>query len=34
VLWTQIAVNGMSQDYSWKHSAEMYCEVYRRVRGA
>ena len=31
VLWTQLALNGMSQDYSWKHSAEMYCEVYRRV---
>jgi len=33
LLWTQLALNGMSQDYSWKHSAEMYCEVYRRVRG-
>jgi len=33
LLWTQLAINGMTQDYSWKHSAEMYCEVYRRVRG-
>jgi len=31
VLWTQIALNGMKQDWSWKHSAEMYCEVYRRA---
>ena len=31
MLWTQLALNGMSQDFSWKHSAEMYCEVYRRV---
>ena len=31
VLWTQLALNGMRQDWSWKHSAEMYCEVYRRA---
>ena len=31
-LWTRLALNGMSHDFSWKHSAEMYCEVYRRVR--
>ena len=31
-LWTQLALNGMRQDYSWKHSAELYAEVYRAVR--
>src|ERR1051325_4547972 len=31
-LWTQLALNGMRQDYSWKHSAESYVEVYRAVR--
>ena len=32
LLWTQLALNGMRQDYSWKHSAELYTEVYRAVR--
>ncbi len=31
-LWTRIARNGMAQDYSWHHSAELYAEVYRTVR--
>jgi starch synthase len=31
-LWTQIARNGMAQDYSWKHSAEIYTDVYRAIR--
>jgi starch synthase len=28
-LWTRLALNGMSHDFSWKHSAEVYCAVYR-----
>ena len=31
-LWTQLALNGMRQDFSWKHSAELYTDVYRAVR--
>ncbi len=31
-LWTRLALNGMRQDFSWKHSAELYVEVYRAVR--
>jgi starch synthase len=31
-LWTQLVRNGMRQDFSWKHSAELYAEVYRAVR--
>jgi starch synthase len=31
-LWTRLALNGMRQDFSWKHSAERYVEVYRAVR--
>jgi starch synthase len=31
-LWTRIARNGMAQDYSWHHSAQLYAEVYRKVR--
>jgi starch synthase len=31
-LWTELAQNGMRQDYSWKHSAEIYVEVYRAAR--
>lgn len=31
-LWTQLVLNGMRQDFSWKHSAELYTEVYRAVR--
>jgi starch synthase len=31
-LWTRIARNGMAQDYSWRHSAELYVDVYRKVR--
>ncbi len=32
MLWTQIARDGMAQDYSWKHSAYLYDDVYRAVR--
>src|SRR5436190_1800044 len=31
-LWTQLALNGMRQDFSWKHSAELYVGVYNAVR--
>ena len=31
-LWTRIMRNGMLQDYSWHHSAELYMQVYHRVR--
>lgn len=30
-LWTQIAVNGMRQDFSWQASAEKYIDLYERV---
>lgn len=32
LLWTHLAQNGMRQDYSWRHSAEMYVDVYRAAR--
>jgi starch synthase len=31
-LWTRLALNGMRQDYSWKHSALLYDVAYRRAR--
>lgn len=31
-LWTQLIRNGMTQDFSWKHSAELYQDVYHRTR--
>lgn len=31
-LWTNLIRNGMTQDWSWQHSAEMYLDVYHRTR--
>jgi len=31
-LWTQIVRNGMLQDFSWRHSAELYDIAYRHAR--
>ena len=31
-LWTQIATNGMRQDFSWWRSAERYIDAYEHVR--
>jgi starch synthase len=31
-LWTQLALNGMRQDYSWGRSAQVYSDVYRVAR--
>jgi starch synthase len=31
-LWTQLVRNGMTQDWSWHHSAQTYMNVYQRVR--
>jgi starch synthase len=30
--WRKIQKNGMSKDYSWKHSAEQYVELYRLAK--
>jgi starch synthase len=31
-LWTRLIRNGMTQDWSWQHSAEMYLDVYEKTR--
>ncbi len=31
--WAQIQRRGMTQDYSWHHSAIAYADVYRKLRG-
>ena len=30
--WLRLMLNGMSQDFSWKASAQSYLEAYDRVR--
>jgi starch synthase len=30
-LWFQLIETGMQQDWSWRHSAEEYAEVYQRT---
>lgn len=30
-MWKKIQANGMSQDFSWKKSAEKYIEIYKKV---
>ena len=30
-LWRQLVETGMSQDFSWRRSAEHYIELYERV---
>ncbi|MCH7774678.1 MAG: glycogen synthase GlgA [Bacteroidetes bacterium] len=31
-VWKKIQLNGMAKDYSWKHSAEQYIELYRLAK--
>jgi len=31
-VWKKIQKNGMKKDYSWKHSAEQYVEVYKLAK--
>jgi starch synthase len=31
-FWKKIQLNGMAKDYSWKHSAEQYIELYRLAK--
>jgi starch synthase len=31
-VWKKIQLNGMAKDYSWKHSAEQYVELYRLAK--
>ncbi|GBD88453.1 glycogen synthase [bacterium BMS3Abin03] len=32
-VWKKIQKNGMEKDYSWKHSAEKYIELYKLAKG-
>ena len=31
-VWKKIQKNGMEKDYSWKHSAEQYLELYKLAK--
>jgi starch synthase len=30
-VWRKIQINGMTKDYSWKHSAEEYVKLYEKI---
>lgn len=32
-IWREVMQRGMVEDFSWKHSAQQYVEVYQRARG-
>jgi len=30
-VWKQIQLRGMKEDFSWKHSADLYIELYGKA---
>ena len=30
-IWQQLVCTGMKQDFSWKHSAQLYIELYETI---
>ena len=33
-VWRQLQKTGMQRDFSWRHAAQQYVELYRRMTGS